>query len=151
MGQPPWSYPRIGELVSALRDLRLKSHRTRYGEAALPDLPSKRAVAEVVEGLTAAMFPRHFGPASLSRGAVDHFVAAALTTALQSLRQQVRLELELTAHATPRAADDHEADARQIAIRLGDELPTIRALLETDIRAAFDGDPAAKSLDEVMS
>jgi len=40
--------PRISEIVAALRDLRLKSHRARYGDALLPDLPSKKAVAEIV-------------------------------------------------------------------------------------------------------
>jgi serine O-acetyltransferase len=150
-GDMPWTFPRIGELVAALRDLRLKSHRTRYGEAALPDLPSKTAVAAVVEALTAAMFPRHFGPAGLAGESIDGFVASALTSSLQSLHKQVRLELELKAHATQGARASHDAQAVQIVGSFGDELPAIRALLETDIRAAFEGDPAAKSLDEVMS
>jgi len=108
-------------------------------------------VAEIIDALAAAMFPRHFGPAGLAGEGIDTFVASALAGALQSLRRQVRLELELTAHTSQHAGESHEAQAGQIAIQLGDELPAIRALLETDIRAAFEGDPAAKSLDEVMS
>jgi len=150
-GGEPWTYPRVGELVAALRDLRLKSHRTRYGETALPDLPSKKVVAEIIDALAAAMFPRHFGPSGLAGEGIDAFVASALASALQSLRRQVRLELELTAHISQRASENHEDHAGQIAVQLGDQLPAIRALLETDIRAAFEGDPAAKSLDEVMS
>jgi serine O-acetyltransferase len=147
----PGGHPRIGEIVAALRNLRLKSHRTRYGDAPLPDLPSKTVMAEVIDGLVAAMFPRHFGPAGLLGESIDGFVAFALTTALRDLRTQIRLELELTAHDTERFGEDHQARAVAIASQLGDDLPAIRALLETDIRAAFEGDPAAKSLDEVMS
>ena len=142
---------RIGEIVAALRELRVKSHRTRYGDAPLPDLPSKSATAAIIDGLVAAMFPRHFGPPGLLGESIDGFVAFAVTTALQSLEKQVRLELELTAHNTEAAGGDHQARAADIAGRFGDGLPTIRALLETDIRAAFEGDPAAKSLDEVIS
>jgi len=149
--EQPWTYPRIGELVVALRDLRLKSHRARYGEAPLPDLPSKTVVAGIIEALTGAMFPRHFGPSGLAGERIDDFVAGALSAALQSLREQVWLELKLNAHAAAIALDEHEGRADQIASRLADELPAIRALLEADIRAAFEGDPAAKSLDEVMS
>jgi len=150
-GDELWTYPRTGEIAAALRDLRLKFHHTRYGDAPLPDLPSKRAVAEIVDALTAAMFPRHFGPPGLTGESLDGFVTAALTIALSALHTQVRLELELKDHATPTGSDDGGADAGRIAARLGDELPAIRALLESDIRAAFEGDPAAKSLDEVMS
>jgi len=145
------AHSRISDIVAALRDLRLKSHRTRYGDAPLPDLPSKKVVSEIVDALAAAMFPRHFGPAGLLGESIDGFVAFALTTALQSLQKQIRLELELTAHTTKAIGGDHEALATEIAGQFGEDLPTVRALLETDIRAAFEGDPAAKSLDEVMS
>jgi serine O-acetyltransferase len=150
-GDAPWTYPRIGELVAALRDLRQTSHRTRYGEASLPELPSKTEVAAIVEALTAAMFPRHFGPFGLAGELIDNFVASAVTAALQSLHKQVQLELDLATQTASPARDDHQRQASQVVSQFGDELPAIRALLETDIRAAFEGDPAAKSLDEVMS
>ena len=147
----PWVYPRVEELVAALRDLRLQSHRNRYGDTPLPELPSKTAMAEIIAALTAVMFPRHFGPPGLAGEDIDSFVGSALTAALKFLHRQVSLELELTTHATQVSGENHHARAAQIASRFGDELPAIRALLETDIRAAFEGDPAAKSLDEVMS
>ena len=65
-GGAPRTYPRIGDLVAELRVLRLKSHHSRYGEAALPELPSKKATAEIIDALVAAMFPRHFGPPGLA-------------------------------------------------------------------------------------
>ena len=150
-GGAPRTYPRIGDLVAELRGLRQKSHHSRYGDAALPELPSKKATAEIIDALVAAMFPRHFGPPGLTGESIDGFVAFALTTALQSLQRQVRLELDLAAHNTDQAQSSHETPAARIAGQFGDLLPAIRALLETDIHAAFEGDPAAKSLDEVIS
>jgi serine O-acetyltransferase len=150
-GQGPWTYPRVSELVAALRDLRQTSHRTRYGEASLPDLPSKTEMAAIVEALTAAMFPRHFGPPGLAGEGIDGFVASVLTGALRSLHKQIQLELDLAARTAPSPRGDDDRNPGRIVSQVGDDLPAIRALLETDIRAAFEGDPAAKSLDEVMS
>ena len=45
-GVEPWTYPRIGEVAAAPRDLRQTSRRTRHGEASRPELPTIRAPLE---------------------------------------------------------------------------------------------------------
>ena len=145
----PASQLDLGPVVAALRDLRQTSHRSRYGDDAPPELPSRRALVEVLDGLIGALFPRHFGPPGLASDSLDAYVTIALTTALKSLQNQVRIALELV------AADDGEstragARARDIVARFAAELPEIRRLLESDIHAAHEGDPAATSLDEVI-
>jgi serine O-acetyltransferase len=142
-------YPNLDQIVADLRDLRLKSHRSRYRDGALPELPSKTATIEVMDGLAAALFPRHFGTAGPTDESRDVFVAATLAQALPVLEQQVRRELELTADSADAGAG-HAERARRITGALAADLPNIRALLETDIQAAYEGDPAATSLDEVI-
>ena len=139
----------LAPVVAALRDLRRTSHRSRYGDEAPPELPSRRVLTEVLDGLIGALFPRHFGPPGLASDSLDAYVTIALTTALKSLQNQVRIALELTAAdagETARAA----AIARDIVARFAADLPEIRRLLESDIHAAYEGDPAATSLDEVI-
>jgi serine O-acetyltransferase len=46
--------------------------------------------------------------------------------------------------------DDFEAEAQLIAIRFLESIPDIRGVLADDARAAFDGDPAAKNLGEIL-
>jgi serine O-acetyltransferase len=148
-GRSAPTFPALGRIVAELSVLRAQSHQARYGVGPLPELPSRSAMTDVVDSLIAALFPRHFGPIGLTGDSLDAFVTFALTTALQTLQRQVRLELELV----PTEDVDREspdARARDIADRFAEALPTIRALLETDIRAAYEGDPAATSLDEVM-
>jgi serine O-acetyltransferase len=140
------TYPGLGIVVDRLRALRSHSHQSRYGGGPLPELPSRIAVIALVDELIAALFPRHFGPGGLSGDSLDAYVTFALTTALQALERQVLLELDLVATA----GDDQASKAREIAHGFADDLPNIRALLETDIRAAYEGDPAATSLDEVI-
>lgn len=143
------NFPDLGRIVGELRDIRLRSHQTRYGGGPLPELPSRAAMIDAVDGVIAALFPRHFGPAGLAGDSVDAFVSFALVTALQTLQRQVALELALVA-PQPDTRQASEVLAQGIANRFAQALPEIRALLETDIRAAFEGDPAATSLDEVM-
>ena len=142
-------FPRLGQIVADLRDLRLSSHKTRYHDRPLPDLPSRTAIIEVLDGLVAALFPRHFGPPGLPNRARDGFVAATLATSLRTLERQVSLELQLEGEDAPDL--DWAAKAHAIACDFAEGLPGIRAMLESDILAAYEGDPAAKSLDEVMS
>jgi serine O-acetyltransferase len=144
------AWPNLGRVLAELRELRVRSHRTRYGGGVLPELPSRTAVIAVIKGLAAVLFPRHFGPPGLTGDSIDAFVTFELTETLQSLQRQVRLELELTAQDQDAEDADFAERAARITDAFADGLPTIRALLETDIRAAYEGDPAATSLDEVM-
>ncbi|MFS9605375.1 serine acetyltransferase, partial [Klebsiella pneumoniae] len=70
--------------------------------------------------------------------------------ALNALLAQARLELRYAARQG--AKDDSEVDA--LAIRLIQDfalaLPSLRSLLDTDVLAAYHGDPAARSVDEVL-
>jgi serine O-acetyltransferase len=144
------AYPNLDQVVEDLRGLRLASHRNRYNGAAVPELPARKAMIKVVDGLVAALFPRHFGPAGLTSESMDAFVPVTLEATLQVLEQQVRLTLQLAAEDSQEGEPDHAAKAFELTKQFADALPNIRALLESDIRAAFEGDPAATSLDEVM-
>lgn len=138
----------IPKLVGALRTLRSASQMRRYRGAA-PDLPSREEAVDIADGLTAALYPRHFGPSGLRADSADAFVANQLTESLLALRRQVQLELRLAGErdgatkAVARHADD-------ILAAFAAKLPNVRETLDGDIRAAFDGDPSAKSIDEIV-
>ena len=144
-------YPGLGEVVDALRELRADSHRSRYQDRPLPELPSRTAMIEIIESLAATLFPRHFGPPGLGAQDMDGFVAATLGAALPALEEQAQRELLLAAAVSEAGPADIAGAAHDIALQLAHDLPGIRALLESDISAAYEGDPAASSRDEVIS
>ena len=63
----------IEKIVRELHKLRMASQARRY-RGAPPDLPSRDDTVSAVEGLVAALYPRHFGPAGLREKEVDRFV-----------------------------------------------------------------------------
>src|SRR5690554_7647573 len=60
------------------------------------------------------------------------------------------LELRHTHRKNPLDPDDLLQQARDIVRRFAAELPHLRRILDTDVMAAYRGDPAAKSVDEVL-
>lgn len=138
----------IRGIVSELAELRRKSQLSRYGGGSLPELPSRATVVDIVESLTAVLYPRHFAPHELTPQTTDAFLARTLERALRLLHEQVRRELKL--FSADLGAEALERRAAEIIQAFAAALPEVRALLDTDIRAAFAGDPAAKSVDEVV-
>jgi serine O-acetyltransferase len=140
----------LDDVVAELAAIRASSQDRRYPGRSLQELPSREAVVAIVAGLVAALFPRHFGSPGLSADKVDLFVADTLDQASRMLRQQVRRELHLLDADDLLGQSEIERRALDLVNDFAQDLPRIRALLDSDIRAAFDGDPAAKSLDEVV-
>ncbi len=137
------------EIVDGLRSLRTASQKRRYRGAA-PPLPSREIIVDVVESLVAALYPRHFGPTDLLPANVDPFIVRTLEGALQALVRQIELELALAKERQGGARIDSPRRAPDIVKDFAGDLPSVRALLDSDVRAAFAGDPSAKSIDEII-
>ncbi len=138
----------VADIVGELRRLRLASQRRRYRGGA-PELPSREAMIEIVDGLVQALYPRHFGPQGLSARTLDPFVGRTLKGALTALERQIALELALAAEGVG-AAERDPADAGAIVADFGASLPVVRSLVDSDIRAGLEGDPSAASVDEIV-
>lgn len=147
------SHWQLQTIVSQLRGAR-DQWRTRNGrvsgEQGGRELPSREAVAQILEALCGALFPMRLGPVDLREESEDFYVGHTLDVALNALLTQARLELRYAARQGGEA--DNQVDA--LAIRLIQDfalaLPALRSLLDTDVLAAYHGDPAARSVDEVL-
>jgi serine O-acetyltransferase len=135
----------IDSIVSELRKIRVASLEHRQRRDRPPKLPSRKSLAVVVDGLAAALFPNRLGPAGLTDEGIDYFVGHTLDVALRELCDQVTRELRFAGEE-----EDVEHRACQLVREFAASLPDIRLLLDSDIRAAYEGDPAARSADEVL-
>ena len=136
----------VGHVVQALHGVR-SEWRAAQGRSTEPggrEFPSRNALAGIVESLKGVLFPMRLGPVDLRHESEDFFVGYTLDAALHGLLAQVRLELRLV--------DDVPAGTQptQVVQQFAQALPGIRRLLDSDVLAAFHGDPAARSVDEVL-
>ena len=149
----------LGPVIQALRSSREDKHKIRHN-GRVRELPSREALTTIVNGLSAALFPTHYGRPNLTDESIDYFVGDTLNTTLNRLSEQVRrgLLFSAPAHAVPAgdgeggAGDDAALaqQARDITRAFAASLPDIRALLVSDVQAAYAGDPAATSVAEIM-
>ena len=142
-------------MVAGLRGAREKWRGSlRYPrEPGGREFPAPAAVAKIVDGLRGALFPMRLGPPELRQDSEDYYVGTTLDTALQALLVQIRLELRYQARKQgliEQSEASVEGRAREALQAFAASLPRIRELLDQDVIAAFEGDPAAGSVDEVL-
>jgi len=143
----------IQQIVTSLHAARQdwREAQARSNEPGGREFPSRDALADIVESLKGALFPMRLGPTDLRQESEDFYVGHTLDAALHALLAQIRLELRYQArHLGRDASGDIGARAEAAAQAFAASLPDIRRLLDSDVLAAYRGDPAARSVDEVL-
>jgi serine O-acetyltransferase len=139
----------LGPIIDALRTSRESTHNIRH-QGRVRELPSREVLTQVVNGVSAALFPTHYGRPDLNDESIDYFVGDTLNVTLDRLVGQVRRALRFS----PQFEDADEAllseRAQAITREFAASLPATRALLVSDVQAAMAGDPAASSVAEIM-
>ena len=113
------------------------------------NLPSKRAIADITVDLLRLLFPGYFDEQPIHSSEIGAVTCALLDSVLGRLENEIGKSLE---YAPPTGLGDvNLADrARTLALKFLGSLPRVRELLQTDTEAAYEGDPAASSKDEVI-
>lgn len=113
------------------------------------NLPSKTAIAGITVDLLRLLFPGFFEEKPLHSSELKVETA----TLMDSVQGRLEDELLKALEYRPRDADrkkDHRPEARQLTLEFLGSLPRLREILQTDAEAAFNGDPAALSKEEVI-
>jgi len=143
----------LQSIVTGLRGAR-EQWRTQNGrssgEKGGRELPSRDAMQRILEQLCGALFPMRLGPVDLREESEDFYVGHTLDTALTALLAQARLELRYAARQSKTDQANADSEALRIIQGFAAALPEMRVLLDTDVLAAYHGDPAARSVDEVL-
>ncbi len=114
-------------------------------------LPSREMVISILERILEILYPGYFGFQDLSAGNIQFHVGSVMDTLAEDLTDQVYLAIM---HRCRRNCRMPESECRPFAedavVELLRSLPEIRRVLAMDVRAAYDGDPAATGFDEVI-
>lgn len=119
-------------------------------------LPSPEAIVDIAQDLKDVIFPGYRRRQNLHMGNVTYHVGDLVDGLHDKLTTQIAralshaYDLQFGLECQEKRKVDFEAQGQQKALDFLETLPELRRMLATDVQAAYDGDPAAASLDEVI-
>lgn len=108
------------------------------------NLPSGESMNRLCAELMHLLFPGFFEQKPLTKQSVAAVTAQRIAAIHHQLVIEIEKSLRFARHSSPAES------AQTCAMHLLQQLPTLRQLVQTDVAAAYDGDPAARSIDEII-
>lgn len=116
--------------------------RSRLSAVGDPPRPQKKEIIEILRLFQEVVYPGYYGETLLYRDNLRDHLGDVL------FRIHLRLTPQVEKAIAGRGGDASEA--REIVATLFERLPAVADLIEDDVQAAYDGDPAAAGLDEII-
>jgi serine O-acetyltransferase len=112
--------------------------------------PDKEAITGIIEKLLKIMYPGYFDDKVYRVYSIKNNLSAAIEDIIYHLNKQIKIVLRYNADMFGMPDEKLSVMAEEITCEFMEKIPEIRSFLETDVQAAFDGDPAAVSKEEVI-
>jgi serine O-acetyltransferase len=113
-------------------------------------IPSREAVIDILKRVRRILYPGYFIPTRVDQVNVGYYFGQEATALFETLSEQIALAIRHDCIRHGQACTHCEERGQQTAIDFLRYLSELRGLLATDVRAAYEGDPAAKSFDEII-
>jgi len=134
----------IDKIIGSIQEERSISH---FNSALIP---SKESVTEIIEELKDLLFPGYYRKQEIHAFSLSYQIGSGVNRVFEKLASQIarsiRHECRRLNSLCTRCLDRGQREA----IVFLEKLPQLRKVLAGDVQAAYDGDPAAKSLDEII-
>ena len=108
------------------------------------NLPSKRMLGQICGQLLQVLFPGFHDENPIHKNELGNLTTERVTKLAEGLGDQIAKSLQVTDPTCPKAR------AQEVLLKFLHALPAVRDLLRTDIEAAYEGDPAAASNEEII-
>jgi serine O-acetyltransferase len=143
--------PKLAELVERVVASYQRDRRTQHIDRLY--LPARDEIVQLLRDLLELLYPGFIGRQHLTRHNVAFHVGDLLPRIGEALFRQIYMCLcyaEEAGHPDKLTDRPDERQARELTIRFLEAIPAIRETLAADVQAAYDGDPAAMNMDEVI-
>ena len=114
-------------------------------------IPARDAVAETIHQARRILFPGYFTQNVLAFSNLEYCLKKDMTALYDGLVKQIIFALQHDCMNLEKRCVQCEESSRIKALQFIQALPNLREVLATDVYAAMEGDPAAKSFDEVIT
>ena len=145
--QPPgfdFVIPLVEQICATYDDCKGVNHSEGF------NLPREKEVLRILEDLLELIFPGFGGRESYSHGALKYAAAELVAQCYTKLRNVINRSFRYNCEIQRQDSCNCPAQADLAARKLLTSIPELRETMKLDLQAAFDGDPAARSIDEVV-
>ena len=142
----------VDEEISEVVDLILSDYdddRT-VNKIDINNQPDKRAIVDVVEKMMKILYPGYYSDKVYKIYSLSNNMAATIEDVIFHLKKQIMIVLKYSNREKFVTEQELEDKAKKITLEFMRKIPSIREIIETDIDAAYEGDPAADSKDEII-
>ena len=113
-------------------------------------LPNKRAVITAFNHIMPVLYMGFYSTRALNRTNLRYALSEHLYPALDILVEQIDRAVRYQEQMGRLAEKKPDGWSEDVVLRFFDDIPELRRVLNTDVRAAYEGDPAASSIEEVV-
>jgi len=122
----------------------------RLEHLAVTPLPDKRSVIQILDDLLEVIYPGYFGRKYVETANIEYYIGDLLDSIYSRLTEEIYCSVRPQCANESDVCSHCQGIAEKQAIVFLQKLPELRSRLSRDVQAAYDGDPAAKSIDEVI-
>lgn len=139
---------RIEQRIEAVVDTILEDYRQQRDIDRMDFLsrPDKDVIIDIIEKLRRIVFPGYFRDKSYRIYNAKHNLSMLIEDVMFNLNRQITLVLQHQGQEETQAQEN----AQRISLEFFNEIPQVRAMVQTDLQASYDGDPAATAMEEII-
>lgn len=134
----------VGELVASC------NKKGCFDHVSAEPIPHREAIIDILSHLRLILYPGYFIRTRLDSTNLEYYLGQQVIALYEILSEQIILAIRHDCIRQNRPCVHCEPLGHQLTVEFLRELPQLRTMLALDIRAAFDGDPAAKGYDEII-
>jgi serine O-acetyltransferase len=124
--------------------------RECYTHVDYEPIPSRDSVIRIIEKFREMIFPGYFSPEKLDPVNLKYSMGQLVSSLYDMLADQVTLSIRHDCFRYNQPCTHCNEQGQEIALKVLETIPDIRKVMAEDVRAAYEGDPASKSYDEII-
>ena len=148
MDKNTWKKEKLPELVGDIINTYADSKGINHIDGL--NLPSKVAIHKILDMFFTIFFPGYIGGHPVTRASLRYYVGELIDEMYTTLSEEAEKAFHYQCRMDQCIKCDCEKMADDAVMELLEKIPEIRKTLKIDVAAAYDGDPAAKSFDEII-
>ena len=143
--------PLYGKIPAVVKKLiKLLDDKNSFSHVEPVPIPSNESVITLINQARRILFPGYFTQSTLSKANLEYYLGQETTSFLENLSRQIIAAFQHDCFRLNLPCTQCPQQGHEIALQIVQELPVVKKLLDTDIRAAYEGDPAANRYDEII-